>query len=112
MMTTFRTPVVLDALMSRSLLLDGRSLQRRSPVLHVDGELDTLARVPLDEGVSIFLQRLGELVERQPIGRLAALLLRSDEIVEDAQPLRWLGRGFARGLREDLGRNRAHHGGV
>src|SRR5271165_3940233 len=109
MMTTVRTPAVLGALIGYYLLLDGRRLQRRPAVFHVDGELDTLAPVARCQSVAVLLQGLGELLEGQPIGRLAALLLGAHEVVEHAEPLGRIRGPVAGRLGEQLGRDGTHH---
>src|SRR5258708_11974335 len=99
MMMTLRTPLPAGALMvqpsysrapasspSGASLLDGRCLERSSAVLDVDGELDALAGVALDERVAVLLERLREFLERQALGRLAPPLLGAHQPVHPPQP--------------------------
>src|SRR5580692_2311726 len=95
-----------------ALFLHGRCLERCPPVLHVDAELDALAGVTRHELIAVLAQRLGELLEREAVGGLAALLLRADEILERRDPLDRFFRGpaaFSRRLGHQLGGDRADH---
>src|SRR5260221_9651189 len=67
-------------------VLEGRRLQRRAPVLRVDTEPNSLARVTLHERVPILLQRVRKLLERQAIRWLPALLLHAHEVLVHQSP--------------------------
>src|SRR5580692_6135782 len=115
MMMTLRVEG-LDSLMDPSMIgpsiSEGRRLQRGAPILDIDGEPNALAAVALHQRVAILFQRGLKLLEREPIGWLAALLLRSHEIVIDRHPfggLVWLLR-TRRGLSEELARRRGDDG--
>src|SRR5262249_4842145 len=84
----------------QSLALDRGRLQRRFSVLHVDLELDGAALVPGDQGVAVLRELDDELLEREAVGRLAALLLELDELFVDLAEVGVLALG-RRLLRDD-----------
>src|SRR5579859_7856091 len=93
---------------ARALPSDRRGLERRLAVLHVDAEADALASMPRHQCIAVLLERVGELLQRQSLDRLAALPLRANEVVVDARPL-GLFLLVSAGLSEELGGDGADH---
>ena len=94
-----------------SSILHGRRLERGAPFLDVDREAHALAVWRAMSASRFFFSVCWNFSNVRPSVGFAALLLRTNEVLVHAHPLRRVLRRLvlARRRREDLGRDRRHH---